>query len=490
MTDAAPAEQPKEKKKKGPSQATQLARLAVNMGVELFHDSEGAAYATVSPGVTLSLKSKTFAQWLSRAYYNDTREAASSSTLTDAINLLSASAQFSGPELDVHVRVAPTADAVWLDLGKEAVRITESGWEVIAVPSVRFLRPRGLLQLPTPVATPAEDFEGLLAGLLNIRPDDMTLVMAWLLGVLRGRAPFPVLIITGEHGTAKSYGSQMLRSILDPNIAPLRSTPKEPRDLMIAARNSFIAAFDNLSVIPDWFSDDLCRIATGAGFATRELHTDSDEIIFKASRPVLFNSITDVARRPDLLDRSMVVGLEPIPSDQRRTERDLNARFHALHPRLLGALLNAAVVALRHEATTTLPTLPRMADFATWVEAGGPAFGWQPGAFVELFEAKRRAAVQDLLSGDLVVEALLELQKPWNGTHSELFRLLTTPERQRLRDWPGTSNALAARLKRLAAPLREQGVEIERRRGHAGRVLRVSRVGAPEAGPELFDDDL
>lgn len=478
--------QTKEKKSKGPSQATQLARLAVNLGVELFHDAEGTPYGTVAPGVTLSLKAKSFSQWLARAYYNDTREAASASTLTDAINLLSASAQFSGPEIDVHVRVAAQPDAVWLDLGKEAVKITADGWHVVNVPSVRFLRPRGMTPLPTPVSTPATDLEPLLNTLTNIRAEDVPLAMAWLLGVLRGRAPFPVLIIVGEHGTAKSYGSQMLRSILDPNIAPLRSTPKEPRDLMIAARNSLIAAFDNLSTIPDWFSDDLCRLATGAGFATRELHTDSDEVIFKSARPVLFNSITDVARRADLLDRSMVVGLDAIPSHARRTERVLNEQFRLAHPRILGALLDAAVTALRNEATVVLPTLPRMADFATWVEAGSPAFGWSEGDFVALYEGKRRDAVADLLSGDLVVEALGELPKPWEGTPTQLYRLLSTQERQRMRDWPQTSNALSARLKRLAAPLREQGVEIARHRAHGGRALRITTAGPGEQ----FDDDL
>lgn len=490
MTDSKPAEGTEPaKKKKGPSQATQLARLAVNTGVELFHDAEGTAYGTVSPGVTLSLRTKVFSQWLARAFYNDTREAASASTLTDAINLLSASAQFSGPELEVHVRVAPEPGAVWLDLGKEAVRITPNGWEIVAVPSVRFLRPRGALSLPTPVHTPAEKLEPMLAELTNIRTEDLTLTIAWLMGVLRGRAPFPVLIIVGEHGTAKSYGSQMLRSILDPNIAPLRSTPKEPRDLMIAARNSMIAAFDNLSTIPDWFSDDLCRLATGAGFATRELHTDSDEIIFKAARPVLFNSITDVARRPDLLDRSMVVGLDPIAPGARQTERLLNERFRVAHPQILGALLDAAVVALRHEATTVLPVLPRMADFATWVEAAAPAFGWEQGSFVEFYENKRRAAVADLLSGDPVVEALLALPTPWTGTPTQLFSLLTTNERIRMRDWPQTANALSARLKRLAAPLRDRNVEISRERSRDSRVLRIAR--ADEAQPQdLYPDDM
>lgn len=473
-------------KRKAPSQATQLARLVVNTGVELFHDAEGSPYATVAPGVTLSLRAKGFQQWLARAYYNDTRDAASASTLADAINLLSASAQFSGPERDVFIRLAPQPDAIWLDLGGQAVRLTADGWTLEPVPAVRFLRPRGMTPLPVPVPTPATQLGPLLSTLVNIRAEDLPLAMGWLLGAMRSRAPFPVLIIVGEQGTAKSYGSQVLRSIIDPNIAPLRSTPKEPRDLMIAASNSFIAAFDNLSSIPEWFSDDLCRLATGAGFATRELHTDTDEIIFRAARPVLFNSITDVARRPDLLDRSMVVALDPIPGASRRTERDLNARFREAHPRLLGALLDASVVALRHEATTTLPLLPRMADFATWVEAGGPAFGWEPGTFLALYEERRRSATAELMSGDLVVEALREMSLPWTGTPTSLFRLLTTQERQRAKDWPPTANAMSARLKRLAAPLREHGLAITRGRTADRRVLTITETGDPQ--PQILPE--
>jgi hypothetical protein len=41
---------------------------------------------------------------------------------------------------------------------------------------------------------------------------------------------------------------------------------------MIAATNSHVLAFDNLSRIPDWLSDALSRLATG-GYSTRELFT-------------------------------------------------------------------------------------------------------------------------------------------------------------------------------------------------------------------------
>ena len=76
---------------------------------------------------------------------------------------------------------------------------------------------------------------------------------------------------------------------------------------MITANNSWCLAYDNLSHVPPWLSDALCRLSTGGGFATRELYTDSDEIIFDSQRPVLLTSIEDIATRSDLLDRCLIV---------------------------------------------------------------------------------------------------------------------------------------------------------------------------------------
>ena len=75
---------------------------------------------------------------------------------------------------------------------------------------------------------------------------------------------------------------------------------------MIAARNSWVLAFDNVSSVPDWLSDAFCRLSTGGGLATRMLYTDDDEILFDAQRPVLLTGIEEVATRGDLLDRSLM----------------------------------------------------------------------------------------------------------------------------------------------------------------------------------------
>ena len=71
---------------------------------------------------------------------------------------------------------------------------------------------------------------------------------------------------SGEQGSAKSTFSAVLRSLLDPNTAPLRALPREDRDLFIAANNGHVLTFDNVSGLRGWLSDTLCRLATGGGF--------------------------------------------------------------------------------------------------------------------------------------------------------------------------------------------------------------------------------
>lgn len=253
--------------------------------------------------------------------------------MTDAFGVIAAQAIYDGPEHEVYVRIAAVDGEVLLDLADEkwrAVRITKNGWELVNEPPVRFIRRRGLLPLPIPVTGGSIDE---LRELVNVGSDeDWSLILAWLVAVLRGTGPYPILIVHGEQGSAKTYCCGILRGLFDPNVAPLRSEPKEPRDLMIAATNSACIAFDNISHIQPWLSDALCRLATGGGFSTRELHSDDNEKLFDATRPILLNGIEEVATRSDLLDRSIIVTLPTIPPDRRRTEAEIEHILQDSHP--------------------------------------------------------------------------------------------------------------------------------------------------------------
>lgn len=95
------------------------------------------------------------------------------------------------------------------------------------------------------------------------------------------------------------------------------------------ADNSWILAYDNLSGIPHWLSDSLCRLATGGGFSIRRLYTDSEEQLFEAMRPVILNGIDHLPERADLADRAVVLTLASISETDRKDEDDLYAEFEA-----------------------------------------------------------------------------------------------------------------------------------------------------------------
>ena len=175
---------------------------------------------------------------------------------------------------------------------------------------------------------------------LNISsPNDVVMVVAWPLAALRSRGPYPLLAISGEQGSAKTMLSKMLKALIDPNAAPVRSLAREERELMIAANNSHLLAFDNIPSLPAWLSDALCRLATGGSLAVRRLYTDADEMLFQAARPIVLNGIEDAVIRPDLADRAIFLTLPPVGEGHRRSETELWREFELTRPRILGLFL-------------------------------------------------------------------------------------------------------------------------------------------------------
>jgi hypothetical protein len=250
----------------------------------------------------------------------------------------------------------------------------------------------------------------------------------------------------------------MLRRVIDPNKSPLRATPKEQRDLMVAATNSLVIAFDNLSGLPEWLSDALCRLSTGGGFSVRQLYTDQDEMIFDATRAIMLNGISEVGTRPDLLDRSLVVELYPL-GEQRRPERELWRDFNAVHARVLGALCTAVSRALADVDSVTFDDLPRMADFAQWATAAGPALGWSPRQFMDDYAGNIAAANEIAIEAAVFFGALREVVEGdgFEGTMSELLEALeeeASEQTVRQRGWPKSASALSIELRRIAPNLR------------------------------------
>lgn len=232
------------------SQASRLVALA--SAVQFFHTPEGKAFASVPVGnhvENVSIKSGAFRDWLIREYRRTEGASPGAQGVQDALNDLAGTARFDSPEAEAPARLAEQDGAIYLDLCNadwQAVGITPEGWGIIEARDlpVKFRRTRGMLDLPMPAAG------GELAELrrfINVRAADWILVAAWLIVAMRPGRPFPVLTLNGEQGSAKSTTARILRALIDPNKAALRSVQRDERELMIAATNGWLVALDNLS---------------------------------------------------------------------------------------------------------------------------------------------------------------------------------------------------------------------------------------------------
>jgi hypothetical protein len=450
-------------------------------GMPFYHTADGTGFAVVSREdheELLPIMGKAYGRVLRHQFWLAERKAPSQSAVKDALALLDARANYEGEEREIGVRVIGVGDAVYLDLADRlcrAVRITADGWEVVQNP---FLFRRGAatkgLPLPVPGGSLAE-----LRPFLNVADEDaFVLCCAWLVGSLRPRGPYPILALQGEHGSAKSMTAQLHRLLIDPAIPMLKSLPTSERDLMIAARTNWIAAYDNLSGIAPAMSDALCRLSTGGGLSTRELYTNDEEMIFDSTRPITINGIDDLTARADLVSRSLFVNLPPLEPEQRREEKEMLAEFELLRPRLLGALCTAVSASLANAGKVRLKEAPRMADFAADVVAAEPALPWERGRFLAAYAENERMMRELALDMDRVAATILELLREvgsWEGTATELLKDLRDPMSGDLhgRDIPGTPRSMANRMRRLAPLLRERGIEVEFRKG-TERVIHIT----------------
>ncbi len=446
--------------------------------VDLWRSPDGVAHASVPMGrhrEHMRVQSRDFRIFLLTAFYAAHGAGLSGTALGETVNLAEARALSSGDVKLPWRRFALHDGAIWVDLGggdpegeRRAVRITGEGWRIIAPADVEpcFLRAPDALPLPCPEPDGAKPAD--LAQFVNADEEGQSLIWGWLLAAARPFAEggnYPIALLHGEQGSGKSGASRVLQSLIDPSTLTGRALPREERDLFVSANNRHLLAFDNLSGLNDAFADCFCRIATGGGFSARALHTDGDESIFTAVRPLLFNGIpSTILARPDLAERALSIELRTLT--HRRTEAAMRAEFKRLWPGLLGLLYDGIAAALRNIATMEIADAPRMADAAHWAEAGAPGLGLEPGVIATAWRANRHQADRAALEVDDVavsVVALLNRQREkenrneWRGSPTDLYDRLVAlvPERvSRSPLWPKNAKGLGAKLTRLAPSMR------------------------------------
>lgn len=450
-----------ERVKSGPSQATELVRLArARYTVVRGSDSKTYAVAHSLPGIAFGLRGDGgLRQQLAAAYYDDKGRAPAGGALTDALTVLEGDA-LSATESSVHIRVGSHAGNVVLDLGTPDARVAivgPAGWSIAKKSPILFRRSKATMALPDPAK------RGNLTkfhDLLNVDESRFRLIVGWLIGALLADTPHPILTLTGQQGTAKTTAATLILSLIDPSPASMQSQPRSEEDWAVSAFNAYGIGLDNISRMAPWFQDALCKAVTGAALVRRERYSDDSISVLKFRRPIVITTIDPGALQGDVADRLLLIELQPIDKKHRLTDSEIAAAADSIRARTLGALLELLVKVLEALPTTTLVEKERMADFSLMLSALDRVTGWST---LPDYLASTTTAARDVVEGDSFAAALGELVRSrgsWEGTCSEL--LAEFGESRHPIDWPKTPRAVSARLSRLTPALAATGIEVHR----------------------------
>lgn len=402
---------------------------------------------------------------LAAAYRTETGKVPGQQALTDALAVIEGMARESEPE-PVAVRVAADqyGTGAWLDLGDRdghVIALKEAGgWEVRnSTSGVLFRRTKLTGALPKPISGGSLE---RLWEVLNVAEADRPLVLAWLVAaIITPAIPHPVLALLGEQGTGKSSACRRLVSLVDPSPVPLRKPPRDPEGWVTAALGSWVVGLDNLSAVPEWLSDSLCRAVTGDGDVRRQLYTDDGLAVFAFRRVIVINGIDVGALRGDLADRTLMVNLDVIPECVRLPEADLDQDWELSYPLIFGALLDMCCATLARLSSVRLGTTPRMADFARVVAALDQING--TGGLAS-YLGQARSMAEDTIDSDPFLAAMrLHLAGEFTGTSADLLanveHLLGETWRAP-KDWPN-ARGVTTLLRRNAPGLRRLGWTVE-----------------------------
>lgn len=470
-------------RRRPPSQADKLYTLATLNGRYFTARHDGMPYASVwedGHRFCLRLGSDRFKQWLSVLYHKHHDTVIGDQPRSDCIHLLAFHARKTVE--DVWTRVGYSTGKVYIDLCTpegNAVEVDEEGWRIVGTPPVHFLRSSSMLPLPMPMH---DADAATLRKYLNIHPDDWTLVASWIVAAFHPRGPYPILAFLSRAGSGKSTQLRVLKRIIDPSAAELRSQPTDVRDLFIAAANSWVVAFDNVSRLSPEISDALCTIATGGAYTKRANYTDGEEAVFSVQRPMMLNGIGDVISRQDLMDRAIVIGTPYIAEEQRRDEAEFWRDFEEDRATILGAFLNALSVGLANVPSVTLERTPRMADFARLAVAAEPAYQNGAQAFIEAYTENRDEAADTIVENSPLGSVLLRIlgaASSTTETPEEWYTRISAEAKdfeKKAAGFPRHFNQLKESLERIAPALERQGVTVTFKRTKRARQITITQI--------------
>jgi putative DNA primase/helicase len=201
------------------TQRDEVLQIAETGGV-LWHDADRQAFATIQRGrhsETWNVRSRDYKLYLVAEYRRQHGRVPGDQASHEALDAIEAAA-LDGAEHEAFVRVAgddpKSPEKIYLDLVDESWRVVEidaRGWQIISNPPVHFFPPKGLRGLPPPKRINIGTGIRKLQALVNVTGDAFIMHVSWMFACLWPSGPYTILVLTGEHGTAKTTAAEVAR---------------------------------------------------------------------------------------------------------------------------------------------------------------------------------------------------------------------------------------------------------------------------------------
>jgi Bifunctional DNA primase/polymerase, N-terminal len=465
------------------SAADLLVRLAIENTSLLFKDQYGAAHAQLHVAdhdEILRIESSKFKRHLARQFYEKNRnKVVNSESITNAIQVIQAKAEYEGNTIPLSIRVAWHDSSIYYDLSNDkwqCIKISSQDWELSNTTYPLFVRFNQTSQAEPDRRYDSDILDRFLR-LTNLKQDqDRILLKVYIISLFIPDIPHAMLILHGEKGSAKSTLQTLIKLLVDPGKPTLLTVHNDRTEFVQQLAHNHIAYYDNVKQTPGWLSDEACKAVTGIGQTKRKLYSDDEDIVYEYKRCLGFNGVNNSLTEPDALDRSLMIELDRISKENRKVESDIMADFMQLRPQLLGYIFDILVKALQIKSTIKLNDLPRMADFAIWGEAIARAMGYKDlefiNAYYENIGKQNIEAIENHPLGQTVAKFFEEdiqakSKMSWEGQPAKLLEELEiVAQRHKVntnhKSWPKEVRWLTRRLNQIRSNLLEGlGIEVQ-----------------------------
>lgn len=260
----------------------------------------------------------------------------------------------------------------------------------------------------------SSDLPALLKKIVKLSDENILILATYLCVCFLGNCfPTPIMLITGSQGSSKSTLTRFIQKIVHPSQGGLMSLIGEKKhDLAIALSRRLMTCFDNATGIKAEISDLLCSAVTQASYQTRELYTTRDECLIIYRSIMVINGIDVVSKRTDLMERCLMLELERIKPEERRTENQMNQMFSAILPSILGAIFSTIKNALSiDESNLEINSLTRMADFEKWSIKFAISMGYSIEEYQKALENNIECLTDAVSFGNPTIFAICKLME-------------------------------------------------------------------------------